>query len=251
MELAERLTTKVGPLPAWAWAAIPAGAYIIYSYLNRGDDGGVVEAPVDEEFINEGSYPSLPGYPDAPYGSPNYPDDREPDRYNNQDWSQQAIAYLISTGVRSEVANRAIGAYLYGLPPTLNNEEYNALQRALLQLGPAPDGGRIPPRTGKPPPDDKPPKGTPKVPAVRNLTMTANAKTNLVVLRWGRLTGNFRYEYNIASENEGWGKEKIVRGTRVTETRKGPKGTRLNARVRAVDSKGNKGPWATTRAVLR
>lgn len=243
MEIAERLTQKVGPLPAWAWAAIPVGGYIVWTYLQSSsvEAATATDGPTDEGTYEEG-YPTLPGYENAPYGSPNRPE-VEPPRYTNLEWSQQAIAYLISIGVRSDTANRAISAYLYGLPPTLNNEEYRALQRVLLQLGPSPRPGRIPPRPG-----NRDPRQPSKVPAIKGLKMTASSKTDRVVMSWNRLTGNFSYEWNIAGDGEGWKADKTTRGTRAVESRRGLKANRtFTGRVRA--KKGNDvGPWATVTA---
>jgi hypothetical protein len=145
-----KLTTRIGPLPAWAWAAIPAGGFIIWSYIRNasagaGVNGDPAPAPVDEEYLNTG-YPSITpsgGFVTAPSGSSNPPTVTQPP-YTNTLWRRDAYNYLISQQIEPVMAVRVLDAYLKGLNIQLNVTEMNALQMAIGHLGEAPNGGKIP-----------------------------------------------------------------------------------------------------------
>lgn len=148
-DVTDRLTSKIGPLPAWAWAAIPATGYVVWSYYRASQDGGtdVVDEPLpeDEYGVNlpdpGNSY--LPGYGPTPDGSGNLPY-IDPPQYTNLVWGRQAINYLISEGVSAVDASIAISAYINGYPQTVNQTQMNALQKAIQRLGPAPETYHMP-----------------------------------------------------------------------------------------------------------
>lgn len=249
-ELVGRLGNKIGPLPVWLWAAIPAGAYVVYSYykVNQGADeiiDSTIPGVVDEF---DSGYPSLPGYNNAPDGSPNLPP-IDPPEFTNRDWERQAISWLIGQHVSAATAARAVSSYLWGSPARLNTSEYQALERVVSAIGPAPEGGTWPDRPGPGTPPKPKPKPPVNVPEVRGLRMTAERGTGKVVMQWSRLTGNYRYEWNMAGPGEGWKADKITRGVRVSERRKvGEPGKVFTGRVRVVDVKGNRGSWVTATA---
>jgi hypothetical protein len=191
--LVERLSNKIGPLPAWAWAAIPAAAYVAYAYYQAArapsegveplDDGS---SYADDYGINPGGA-SLPGYSTTPSGSSNLPF-VDPPRYDNTIWYKQASNYLISEGVSPVDIVTALNAYLYGFPKTINQTQMNALNKAITKFGAAPEGGQIP-TVGTPTTPPKPPTVTvPDAPTNVRVGM-ANPKTARVA--WGRpqLTG--------------------------------------------------------------
>jgi hypothetical protein len=157
-DLASRMTHKVGPLPAWAWAAIPAVGYIGWSYYKaaKGDTTATdTTTPTDTTGVTDyginpgGSY--LPSYSATPYGSAN-PPYIDPPQYTNTTWSRQAINYLIGQGISSGDAVTAINAYINGVPSTINSTQMAALQRAIAQLGPAPETAFLPGTSGTPTP---------------------------------------------------------------------------------------------------
>jgi len=153
IELLKRMTNKVGPLPAWAWAAIPAVGYIGWSYYKAAQGDSVVDPTSDaanDTLDNQYgiNVPSayLPSYGATPYGSSNLPYIDTP-QYTNLMWSRQAINYLISEGVSPTDAVTAISAYINGYPTTLNTAQSQALQKAIAKLGPAPEGTSFVPGT--------------------------------------------------------------------------------------------------------
>lgn len=204
-QLVTRLTTKVGPLPAWAWAAIPATAYVAWSYYkaSQGDsyisdveDTGELSVydPVGEYGINSGGA-YLPGYGTMPDGTSNLPPVEAP-KPTNQTWFRQASNYLISEGFQPKDIITALNAYLYGTPDKINSTQMNALQRALIFLGAAPEPAFIPaetPNTPNPvpkpptPPTPKPP--TPKPPA--KVTPAPKPPINLKLVKSG-VSGIYR-----------------------------------------------------------
>jgi hypothetical protein len=161
MEVLDRITTKVGPLPAWAWAAIPAAGYVVWSYYKASQGEGYIS---DVEEVDEttgeaigygintgGAY--LPGYGSVPGGSSNTPIPDQP-RFDNLAWSKQAINYLIGEGTPALDAVTAVNAYINGYPTTVTQAQFNALQKAIQKIGPAPEGGYAPqvaPATTPPP----------------------------------------------------------------------------------------------------
>lgn len=141
-----RITNKVGPLPAWAWAAIPAVGYIAYSYYRASQDIGIEpgsdvtsDGTEPDYGINTGGIPSLPGYTANPAGTSNLPYIDNP-QMNNVTWMRQAINYLISEGVSASDANTAINAYLFNSPSSINQTQMNALQKAIARFGPPYEG---------------------------------------------------------------------------------------------------------------
>lgn len=153
--LFSRMGNKIGPLPAWAWAAIPAGAYVILSYYRASRaDVAVSDIPVedgaagtDEEWygVNPGfGGTSLPGYASAATGSSNAVPPVETPRYDNQTWFRQVSNWLISEGVLSTDIVTALNAYLYGSPEAITEQQMDALQRGLIRYGAAPDPAFVP-----------------------------------------------------------------------------------------------------------
>jgi hypothetical protein len=157
-ELLDHLTNKVGPLPAWMWAAIPAVGYIGWSYYRASSasdtttttdttttDGGAQTDPSSLDYglnLSDGtSY--LPSYSSVPDGSGNLPYIGTPG-YTNDTWSRQAINFLITQGVTAADAVTAINAYINGVPVSVNSTQMSALQRAIVQFGPAPTTAFIP-----------------------------------------------------------------------------------------------------------
>lgn len=146
------LTRKIGPLPAWAWAAIPAGAYVAWSYYQA------AQAPeVDETADDFGGQPSvadygiqtggasLPSYGAVPGGTSNIPiDSVETPDFTNEQWFRQASNWLIEEGVISTDTVTALNAYLYGTPEQISGTQMNALQRAIMRFGAAPDPAFVP-----------------------------------------------------------------------------------------------------------
>lgn len=185
MELLDRMQNKIGPLPTWAWVAIPAGGYVALSYLRKSrevpmpEDAAVSDSSaVDDYGINTGSS-FLPSYGAAPGGSSNLPDIGTP-KFDNLSWSKAAIAFLITEGVTPTDAATAVNAYINGFPTTLNSTQFNALQKALQRFGAAPDGSTYLPTLAN--------NANPAPTAVPEAVTTVNAVllgTNGARVTWG------------------------------------------------------------------
>jgi len=157
-----RLTNKVGPLPAWAWAAIPASLYVAYSYyrasqnpsapIDAGADTSTGD-PVADYGINNGS--SLPSYGSAPSGSSNLPPVEQP-QYTNAKWAQQAVTYLVSQGALPTDAVLVVNAYVLGYPQVVTAAQKALLEKAIKQFGPLPEGGGTIPTVNAPAPKPTP-----------------------------------------------------------------------------------------------
>lgn len=198
IEVLSRLTNKVGPLPAWAWAAIPATGYVAWSYYRASqgssvisDDmptGGAEGTEAEDYGINPGGV-SLPGYGTTPSGSSNIPSVDTP-KFDNQSWFKQASNFLIGEGVTSTDVVTALNAYLYGTPTTINQTQLNALQRALIKFGAAPDPAFVPGvSTLKPTPQPTP---TVSLPGAPTTVQARLANPTTVTVMWGapQTTGN-------------------------------------------------------------
>lgn len=172
-----RLTNKVGPLPAWAWAAIPATAYVAYSYWKASQGEGVIAdvepgvetTPLDEYGLNTGGS-SLPSYGATPNGSSNLPYVEAP-KPDNETWFRQASNFLVGEGVIPSDAIIALNAYLYGSPEEITTRQMDALQRAIIKFGAAP----TPAFTPKVKPDTPTQSAGPGMP--RNLNATISGST--------------------------------------------------------------------------
>lgn len=259
--LVERLSGKIGPLPTWAWAAIPAGGYVIWSYIKAAQEPVIVDetgAPLDETDTSDyglntgGMY--LPGYGAAPNGSSNLPPIDTPDP-DNETWFRQASNFLISEGVNATDVITALNAYIYGVPASINTTQMNALQRALIRFGAAPDGGFIPRTT--PAPTTPPPSSTVTKPeAPTNVGVAASTKTSITFV-WSppqRNGGAAIIGYQADLWRNLKGKQQRARASlllptvrRKTEGGLGKASWQL--RVRARNSKGW-GPYANSRWVV-
>lgn len=149
VNISEAFTTKVGPLPAIAWAGMAGGVFVIYKYATRSKEpaiatvgdtipdyasGGVGNA---DDFSNgygnaTGSFGGSGGTATGtvpPIGI-----------LDNVAWGVQALNYLVSTGTSVSDATRAIHTYLYGTGEPLNSTQNAAWQRAVTHLGNPPEG---------------------------------------------------------------------------------------------------------------
>lgn len=154
------MTSKIGPLPVWAWVGIPAAGYVLFSYYRASQAPETVEPPsvggsagtAEEDYgINTGgSY--LPSYGAAPNGTSNLPVPTETPEFNNQSWFRTVSNWLIGEGVPSTDVVTALNAYLYGTPEEITATQGDALQRALMKYGAAPDPAFIPKITPAPAP---------------------------------------------------------------------------------------------------
>jgi hypothetical protein len=239
-DIRRSLTTKIGPLPAWVWASIPAGAYVIYSYWSRSrndESGGVPEdsdtpfAPEDE-FIN--GYPSLPGYNQQPEGSPNLPLPA-PDPYTNRDWELDAIRWAVGQHHNALDATRAVTSYLYRRPPSINSGQMNILRAIIANKGPAPEGATIPPLDTDTPGPSPSPTVKPTPPSNVNLRL-AGGKVNGT---WNpSTTPKVVYEVERRLNNGPW--RLIARTPERAVNFESAKGTNV-IRVRARNSHGFSG----------
>lgn len=207
-DLLDRMTNKVGPLPAWAWAAIPAAGYVVWSYYRASTTEDVpvtdtVPPDVADYGVNVGD-PYLPSYGTIPDGSGNLPYTTPPE-YNNTLWSRQAINFLVGQGVAASDAVTAINAYIHGIPSSINSTQMDALQRAITRFGPAPDGGFMPTVGTTPTPTPTPTKA-PEAPTTVGATLSGTT----VKVQWGapQVTNGtiigYKVEAVIKSANGTW-----------------------------------------------
>lgn len=152
-QLMASLTRKIGPLPAWAWAAIPAAGYVAWSYYQAAQQVPEVDETADDfggqpsvgEYGIQAGGASLPGYGAVPGGTSNIPiDSVETPDFTNEQWFRQASNWLIEEGVISTDTVTALNAYLYGTPERISRTQMNALQRAIMRFGAAPDPAFVP-----------------------------------------------------------------------------------------------------------
>ena len=165
-DIKESLTTKLGPLPAWAWGATLGGSYVVYRYIKSAQAGNATQG-VDTSAVGDvgtasdfsqgfgQTSPGLGGINGSTGILTNQTDQAPAD---NVTWGKEAVNWLISQGINPLVAADAIGAYLYGTGQQLNATETAALNMALKHFGTPPEGViQPPPTTPIPSPTTKPP----------------------------------------------------------------------------------------------
>lgn len=163
--VSDAFMTKVGPLPAIAWAGMAGGAFVIYKYATQ-DKSEPVTAVVGDTVPDYatggvgGADDFSDGYGNAVFNgnTPGTTQGTVPSQaiQNNSDWGKRAVDYLISIGTNPTDASFAISTYLYGTGATLNTVQSAALNTALRQFGNPPDGVIIPPPTTPPPASGSP-----------------------------------------------------------------------------------------------
>lgn len=199
-DVAERAGTKVGPLPAWAWAGITAagvGAVILIRRRSTGTVGAAPEADTagmaDTSAMSDMVAPSSPFVPGGfvigsgpgtatgttASDTPNRADptdtgsvDRSP--ATNSEWQQLAARYLIGRGYQPTVTADALGRYVSGR--TLTRQGQAIVDEALAAIGPTP--APVPPPVVSPAPEPVPSPGgggtpTTPTPVVRVPTAVA------------------------------------------------------------------------------
>jgi hypothetical protein len=150
--------TKVGPLPAIAWAGMAGGAFVVYKYATR-DNGTTVTTVGDSvpDYASGGvggADDFGDGYGNAVFSgtAPGTALNGQPSQavQTNSDWGKRASDYLIAQGVNPTDAQMAISTYLFGTGQQLNTVQSAALQTALRVFGTPPEGVIIPPPTTTP-----------------------------------------------------------------------------------------------------
>lgn len=127
------LGKKVGPLPTGVWIAVVGGGLILAYFVNRNMANAPtadVGAGVDSEVGRGGLTPISPSEEEGSSGEP------EPEITDNQQWGNQAIRYLIATGIDPSKADQTIRKYLEGQSLTLAENAQIGL--VLTRFGPPP-----------------------------------------------------------------------------------------------------------------
>lgn len=261
-------TTKVGPLPLWAWTAVPAGAFVIYSYWKSRqtpdgpplvyEDGLEGDEGAQDEYLNTG-LPSvgsgqivpkgtnLNGWQVAPDGSSNMPE-------TNDTWYQKALAYLTGQGANALQSSTALSAYIYGFPNAISESQAVLIERAVKGVGAPPSASYLPTVT-KPATPDTP--GTTKPPATVKTTKPGSVKGLKVVnntVQWqagstggSPITG---YRVDIYMGKNVWRPITPSASWYATiPTGLAKKGTKTSVRVAAVNKNGT-GPFSTATVSL-
>lgn len=146
------------------------------------------------DYMNPSVYPDYYDYTDSYGDSSTYLQPPATD----QQWAQQAISFLESTGVEAGTASSAVGTYMGGL--CLTSDQADLIRRALATAGDPPQSNRtvyICPSSGSggttnPPPSNE---GSSSKPSRKNLTglhMTSRGR-NHVVLDWDPVPGASGY----------------------------------------------------------
>lgn len=179
MNIKEVFTTKVGPLPAIAWAGMAGVGYYVYARRKASNAGPaplVSTGSAGDPLMDSGS---SPGYSDGAgnyYGSatmnPTNVGTGDATISDNSTWGKRAADWLIAQGISPSDAQTAIANYLYGTGEN-NGTQASALNLALQHLGTPPGGVIAPPPvtpqtpvTPPAPPAPPAPVGAPYVPPV-------------------------------------------------------------------------------------
>jgi len=202
MSVLDSLKTKAGPLPVWAWAAIPAGAYVAYSYY-KAASGGNTDAPTDDFMSPVGDdfdtgFPSIPPPDEPPTSDRPLP---EPDPYTNADWERDAVSWAIGQGLNPLAAITGVRAYLYGRPSSVNREQMNILRQIIVAKGSAPDGGNIPPLSEV---SHEPPDKNTAIPAPPGGVGLRKIQGKLQATWNASRTANVRYEVEHKRDKGPW-----------------------------------------------
>lgn len=140
MNVGDRLTAKLGPLPVWAWAVLGAGVVTLgrYEYQRR-KSPPVAVPPTDANGVgttvnpmgDTGGAAGFTGLSAAPFGLPNAggyapaivdgvaPSNRPA---SNAIWHAQAVEHGIASGQTPLLVETAISKYLNGDPLTVQEE---------------------------------------------------------------------------------------------------------------------------------
>jgi hypothetical protein len=158
----DRLTEKVGPLPAWVWAVIVVGVgYVAYRYIgSRGaktsaapivdgssdaveSDGSAVGATGTDGGDDSGDYSADPTDDnDSDAGAATGSSIVGPGQFQDDDeWSAYAAMHLAAGGADPIAVSNALTDYLAGNP--LSVSEAALISEALIAYG-TPPGGLIP-----------------------------------------------------------------------------------------------------------
>lgn len=213
MNAREALTTKLGPLPAWAWGVIAGGGYLAWTRLRpepitatdegaNPDAGTPTPGSSGPDPFNMGDEP-VSFFPPAPSPDPTPDPEPEPEPEDNNAWSRAVVRWLIEVRrFDSITASNAVSKFLDG--DELTAGEADVIRAALREFGPPPQGAptiRVarpapaPPRPPAPPPpgQPRPPAGQPRPPAVRspaipntpgNVEATVQPRLGRVVITW-------------------------------------------------------------------
>lgn len=198
IDVRESLSTRLGPLPAWAWGLGLGGAILGVTAWRRrarggdaepGADGTAAPSTDDDSIVTTapeidpwdaatGARPSPMGggtWATAPLPSSSAPTSTAPQ--TNDEWRKLATDWLISEGFAPTLAADAVSKYLDG--SGLNDKEHAAITAVLRELRAPPAGApsiiRLPNPPVTPPPAAKRPPSIPVGLAVYNVTRTSAA----------------------------------------------------------------------------
>lgn len=213
-EIAEDLTNKVGPLPAWAWGGIALAAYFAYEHFVQGsvssaatdtsdsgtaddttgdttddgtDDGtGLVDDGLDNTDDSGGDFGDIGSGNDGNAGGVIYGTTTTgtvvTNYSTNQQWLIAAIDALRSQGDSASLATTALTLYLRGSKLTANEGQY--VNAAIESIGPPPNP--LPIKTG----------GTAAgALAAPKVTLSSKTKTSFRVT-WTAVSGATGYQVN-------------------------------------------------------
>lgn len=143
---ASSITKKLGPLPIWAWAAIPAIAYVGYQYFEASrnntnvptSDSGTAtysDATGSTDY-NDSLGGSTSGYTVTP--SSGIVTTGPASATTNAQWGADVVDALVAAGINATQATNSIADYLSG--KTLTTSEAATVNTALSTYGSPPEG---------------------------------------------------------------------------------------------------------------
>lgn len=154
---------KIGPLPAWGWAAAAVGGYLIFKRSQGSTAGQTASAVPTPSAADAALANSL--VPDTSGGNASTQATAQPTPSTpttNTAWLNAAVNALIAQHLDPVTAENALNKYLAGQPLTAT--EHTMVSTAIAAIGPPPEGapvsGTVPTATTTPPPSTPPPSGT-------------------------------------------------------------------------------------------
>lgn len=151
---------KIGPLPAYAWAAAIVGGYLVFKRSQASTSsaaGSTVPTPTAADAALAGSIVPDTAGGDASTQATAQATPSTPT--TNSQWLNAAVTALIAQHLDPVTAENALNKYLSGLPLTAT--EHTMVSSAISAIGPPPEGapvsGSVP--TSTPPTSTPPPTG--------------------------------------------------------------------------------------------
>lgn len=225
-------------------AGVTVAVIVGFHYVRQARNATVETAPVAEE--SAGTYGADIGSGSGGYyatpsaASSSVVDDGTPVISTNAQWTQAAVEALSNIGFDPQTVSTALGKYLTGSP--LTTGEKTIVQTAKGMIGNEPQSA--PTMTGVAPP---PAPSAVGLVAPKHVTYERTG-SNFIVLKWSAVPGAKSYEVDFRWPD---GKGRVEPSSAdLVETFVGlTPGKTYRFKVRAVNSRGVRGPWSAVEAI--